>query len=97
MDSDRFGRLANLSSLVAEADLLSLSERSGSIRTETTMGLGVLSGRVIMTVGELVLEGVGRVQLRRALLAASASVRNSQRHGLPLGNETVTELLEMQR
>ena len=97
MDTNRLGRLANISSLVAEADLLSVSGMSRSIRSETTIGLGVLSGRAIMAVGELVLRGVERVQLQRTLLAASTNVRNSQRHSIPLGHGTVKDLLELQR
>ena len=94
---DRLTHLTNVSKLAAQADVLSVSGRTRSVRTGTTVGLGVLSGRAIMAVGELVLRGVERVQLQRTLLAASTNVRNSQRHSIPLGHGTVKDLLELQR
>lgn len=97
MDSNRFDRLTNMSRLVTEADLLSVSEISGSIRTETTMDLGVVSGRAIMAFGELLLKGVEKVQIQRTLIAASTSVRNSQKRSVPLGQQTINDLLELQR
>ena len=99
MDTNRLGRLANISSLVAEADLLSVSGMSRSIRSETTIGLGVLSGRAIMAVGEFVLKGVEVMQIKRTLHTASTNVRNSQRRQIdtPLGARTISDLLELQR
>ena len=98
MVMDRLSRLTSDSDIVADADLLSLSG-SWTDHTSTTIGLGALSGRAIMSVGELVLKGVKVVRIRKALHAASLDVRNSQRHqpGDPLSNRTIISLLELQR
>lgn len=96
---DYLDGLTNVSKLEAQADVISISERTRSIRTGTTVGLGVLSGRAIMAVGELVLKGVEVVQIRRALYSASSAVRNSHRRqtDTPLNDQTIILLLELQR
>ena len=96
---DRLTHLTNVSKLAAQADVLSVSGRTRSVRTGTTVGLGVLSGRAIMAVGEFVLKGVEVVQMKRTLHTASTNVRNSQRRQIdtPLGARTISDLLELQR
>ena len=96
---EHYNRLTNLSGIQADADSLSVSGRTWTIRTSTTMGLGVASGRAIMAVGEFVLKGIETVQIHRTLLAASADVRNLQRNQShePLRNRTIAMLLELQR
>ena len=96
---DRLTHLTNVSKLAAQADVLSVSGRTRSIRTGTTVGLGVLSGRAIMAVGEFVLKGVEVVQIKRTLHTASTNVRNSQRRQIdtPLRARTISDLLELQR
>ena len=96
---DRLTHLTNVSKLAAQADVLSVSGRTRSVRTGTTVGLGVLSGRAIMAVGEFVLKGVEVVQIKRTLHTASTNVRNSQRRQIdtPLGARTINDLLELQR
>lgn len=96
---DRLTHLTNVSKLAAQADVLSVSGRTRSVRTGTTVGLGVLSGRAIMAVGEFVLKGVEVVQIKRTLHTASTNVRNSQRRQIdtPLGARTISDLLELQR
>ena len=95
----RLNHLTNVSKLAAQADVLSVSGRTRSIRTGTTVGLGVLSGRAIMAVGEFVLKGVEVVQIKRTLHTASTNVRNSQRRQIDttLGARTINDLLELQR
>ena len=95
---DRLSRLTSDSDIVADAGLLSLSG-SWTDHTSTTIGLGVLSGRAIMSVGELFLKGVEVVRIRKALHAACVDVRNSQRHqpGDSLSHQTIISLLELQR
>ena len=96
---DRLTHLTNVSKLAAQADVLSVSGRTRSVRTGTTVGLGVLSGRAIMAVGEFVLKGVEVVQIKQTLHTASTNVRNSQRRQIdtPLGARTISDLLELQR
>ena len=96
---DRLTHLTNVSKLAAHADVLSVSGRTRCVRTGTTVGLGVLSGRAIMAVGEFVLKGVEVVQIKRTLRTASTNVRNSQRRQIdtPLGARTISDLLELQR
>ena len=96
---DRLTHLTNVSKLAAQADVLSVSGRARSVRTGTTVGLGVPSGRAIMAVGEFVLKGVEVVQIKRTLHTASTNVRNSQRRQIdtPLGARTINDLLELQR
>ena len=92
---DRLTHLTNVSKLAAQADVLSVSGRTRSVRTGTTVELGVLSGRAIMAVGEFVLKGVEVVQIKRTLHTASTNVRNSQRRQIdtPLGARTISDLL----
>ena len=96
---DRLAQLVDISSLTTEADLLTLSGKSTSIRTGTTVGLSVLSGRAIMTVGELVLKGVETIRIRRTLFGASTAVRNLRldQKDAPLDDQTIRNLLELQR
>ena len=96
---DRLAQLVDISSLTTEADLLTLSGKSTSIRTGTTVGLGVLSGWAIMTVGELVLKGVETIRIRRTLFGASTVVRNLRlkQKSPSLDDQTIRNLLELQR
>ena len=96
---EHYNRLTDLSGIQADADSLSVSGKTWTTRTNTTMGVGVASGRAIMAVGELVLKGIETIQIHRALLAASSDVRNLQRNqsNKLLRNTTIAMLLELQR
>lgn len=96
---EHYNRLTNPSGIQAQADSLSVSGRTLTIHTSTTMGLGVVSGRAIMAVGEFVLKGIETIQIHRTLFAASIDVRNLQRNqsNKPLRNRTIAVLLELQR
>ena len=96
---EHYNRLTNPSGIQAQADSLSVSGRTWTIHTSTTMGLGVVSGRAIMAVGEFVLKGIETIQIHRTLFAASIDVRNLQRNqsNKLLRNTTIAMLLELQR
>ena len=89
---DRLTHLTDVSELAAEANALSVSGRTRSLRTETTVGLGVVSGRAIMAIGELVLKLVETMRIRRILVNVADNVRGSS-----METQTIIDLLELQR
>ena len=86
---DRLTHLTDVSELAAEANV---SGRTRSLRTETTVGLGVVSGRAIMATGELVLKLVETMRIRRVLVNVADNVRGSS-----METQTIIDLLELQR
>ena len=97
---DRLTRLTDLSSLETEADLLSLSGRTAtSFHSDTTVGLGAVSGGAIMALGSLVLKGIEAVHIQKTLFSAAKTLRDSRRQQkeLVLDPQTIAQLLELQR
>ncbi|CAL1706474.1 unnamed protein product [Somion occarium] len=90
---DPFERLTNLTAIAEEADLISLTEVTPSVRSGTTIGLGTLSGRVIMAVGEYAVKGIENVNIRRKLGIASLQLRRTG----AVPEQVIDDLLELQR
>ncbi|CAL1707053.1 unnamed protein product [Somion occarium] len=89
---DPFDRLTNLTTIAEEAELISLTG-TPSVRSGTTVGLGTLSSRAIMAVGEYAVKGIENVNIRRKLGIASFQLR--QQGAVP--KQVIDDLLELQR
>lgn len=79
--------------IAADADELSMS-RSAS-NSQSAVGIGTISGRAIMAVGELALRGIETMTIARTLQRITGRVRGSVQEAVTVRD--VQDLLELQR
>ena len=80
-----------LADVKADADELSINR---TVRSQTTVGIGTLSGRALVVVGEIALRGVGSMNMRLRLRNIAAQLKQDASQVSEL---RVKDVLELQR
>lgn len=82
--------------IAADADQWSLSHSTSNTQSQSTeVGLGTVSGRAILAVGELALRGIETVTITVTLQRIASRLRNGAKY--PGLRQDVVDLLELQR
>lgn len=80
--------------IARDADEYSISHSAS--HSQTTVGLGMVSGRAIQAVGELALRGIAVINITVTLRRIASRVRRVSAQG-KLASRDVHDLLELQR